>query len=48
MTPFIQLSVGIRYFLKKHLEIYPEDKNYVLEQMGVPFEIRDKSIDDIF
>lgn len=48
ITPFIQLSVGIRYFLKKHLEIYPEDKDYVLEQMGVPFEIRDKSIDDIF
>ena len=48
MAPFIQLSVGIKYFIKKHLEIYPEDKEYILEQIGVPFKIREKSIEYIF
>ena len=36
ITPYVKLKVGISYNINNHLSIYPDDKEFILEQIGVP------------
>lgn len=44
----ISLNVGLSFHLKKHLLEYPNDKEYLLNEMGVPQHLLDSDIDNIF
>lgn len=44
----VRLNVGVSFYLKKHLEGYPNDKKYLLSEMGVPKHLLDSDIDEIF
>ncbi|MDU2557457.1 MAG: Abi family protein [Anaerococcus prevotii] len=48
ITPYVKLKVGISYSINNHLSIYPDDKEFILEQIGVPKTEFDKEIKDIF
>lgn len=48
ITPYVKLKVGISYNINNHLSIYPDDKEFILEQIGVPKTEFDKEIKDIF
>ena len=44
----INLNVGVSFHFKKHLLKYPNDKEYLLNEMGVPQHLLDSDIDNIF
>lgn len=48
LTPYANLKVGITYYINKHISIYPEDKDFILSQIGVPKTEFKKKLDDIF
>lgn len=44
----INLNVRISFYLKNHLLKYPDDKEYLLNELGVPQHLLDSDIDNIF
>lgn len=44
----LNLRVGITYNIDKHLSIYPEDKEFILGQIGVPKTKFNEKLDNIF
>ncbi|WP_314881399.1 Abi family protein [Filifactor alocis] len=47
-TPHFFLRFGIAYNLEKYLELFSDDKDFILSQMGVPNHMIGKKLDDIF
>ena len=46
--PYIKLKVGLIFCIEKHISIYPEDKEFILKQIGVPETKFKNKIEDIF
>lgn len=46
--PHLKLLVSMKQALNKHLELYPEDSEFLLTGLGVPEKHMTKSIDEIF
>ncbi|MDO5096357.1 MAG: Abi family protein [Peptostreptococcaceae bacterium] len=47
-SPHFHLNFSLEYHLKKHLELFPDDKNFLLSEMGVPKVLMQQDIKDIF
>lgn len=47
-NPYINISTGLRYHLIKYLKIYPDDRKFLLTSIGVPEELIEDKIDNIF
>lgn len=46
-TPYIKLKVGIILSFQQHLSIYPNDKEFLYEQIGIPKNLFHKELEDI-
>ncbi len=47
-SPHFYLRFNLEYHLKKHLELFPNDKDFLLTEIGVPKTLINKDIEEIF